>query len=229
MRAVRLALQFFHPPQFAQVLVATDNTTVVAYINKLGGTKSWNLWKETQLLFKTVQDLRLQLFARFIPGKLNVIADGLSRSGQILPTEWSLHPNVVKSLFDQLGAPLVDLFATRHNRKCPVFVSPVPDSQAWEVDALSLSWEGMDAYAYPPTQILSHVLQKFRETKRCRLILVAPWWPRQSWFPLLGVLARGPPIELHVSERMLKQPTSQVFHPTPELLALHAWELLQIP
>ncbi len=121
---------------------------------------------------------QIQLFARYIPGKLNVIADGLSRRGQILPTEWSLHPEVVSLIFDQWGAPLVDLFATRENHKCATYVSPVPDSQAWEIDALSLCWDGLDAYAYPPTPIISHVLQKFREAKQCRVLLVAATWPR---------------------------------------------------
>ena len=44
----------------------------------------------------------------------------------------------------------MDLFATRYNHKLPQFVSPVPDPQAWAVGALSLSWEGLDPYAFPP-------------------------------------------------------------------------------
>ena len=35
--------------------------------------------------------------------------------------------------------------------KLPLFVSPVPDPMATAVDALSLSWENLDAYAFPPT------------------------------------------------------------------------------
>ena len=34
---------------------------------------------------------------------------------------------------------MVDLFATRLNHKLPMYVSPVPDSQAWETDALNIS------------------------------------------------------------------------------------------
>jgi len=43
----------------------------------------------------------------------------------------------------------VDLFDTRDNAKMPIFVSPYPDPQAWEVDAFKIlvSWEGLDAYA----------------------------------------------------------------------------------
>ena len=52
----------------------------------------------------------------------------------------------------QQVAPASDLFATRFNNKVPLFVSPVPDPMATAVDALSLSWEDLDAYAFPPTR-----------------------------------------------------------------------------
>ena len=38
MRAVKLALSHFHLPPQSHVLVAMNNTTVVAFINKVGGT-----------------------------------------------------------------------------------------------------------------------------------------------------------------------------------------------
>ena len=41
----------------------------------------------------------------------------------------------------------------RFNRKLPLFVSPVPDPMASAVDALSLPWENLDAYAFPATAI----------------------------------------------------------------------------
>ena len=44
---------------------------------------------------------------------------------------------------------MVDLFATRYNRKLDLFVSPVPDPLALDADALSISWENLWAYAFP--------------------------------------------------------------------------------
>ena len=77
---------------------------------------------------------------RQIPGRLNVLADKLSRQGQTLNTEWSLSQQVFNDIWDNWETPHVGLFATRHNKKFPVFVSPVPNSTAWAVDVLSLSW-----------------------------------------------------------------------------------------
>ena len=61
-----------------------------------------------------------------IPGRLNVIADKLSRLDQTIQTEWSLHPEVFQAICSQCHQPQVDLFATRFNNKLPQFVSPVP-------------------------------------------------------------------------------------------------------
>ena len=53
--------------------------------------------------------------------------------------EWSLHPEVFQAICSRWHQPQLDLFAARFNNKLPQFVSPVPDPQAWAVDALSLS------------------------------------------------------------------------------------------
>ena len=83
-----------------------------------------------------------------------MIADKLSRLGQTIQTEWSLHPEVFQAICSRWHQPQVDLFATRFNNKLPQFVSPVPDPQAWAVDALSLSWENLDPYAFLPSSHL---------------------------------------------------------------------------
>ena len=91
---------------------------------------------------------QVTLKARHIPGRLNVVADMLSRLGQTIQTEWSLLPEVFQAICSRWHWPQIDLFATRFNNKLPLFVSPVPDPLATAVDALSLPWEDLDAYAF---------------------------------------------------------------------------------
>ena len=56
--------------------------------------------------------------------------------------------------------PHVDLFATNVNHKLPLYVSPISDPKAWDIDALNINWTGLTAYGYPPTALLHRVIQK---------------------------------------------------------------------
>ena len=107
---------------------------------------------------------KITLKARHIPGCLNVMADLLSRSNQVQSTEWSLHPQVFKQICHSWFTPHVDLFATRLTHKVPLYISPVPDQNAWDIDALNINWLGLTAYAYPPTALLHSMIQKIRQS-----------------------------------------------------------------
>ncbi len=75
------------------ILVRTDSTATVAYINRQGGLRSRHMSQLTRhLLLWSRKHLR-SLHAIHIPGLLNRTADELSRAA--LPGEWSLHPQTV--------------------------------------------------------------------------------------------------------------------------------------
>ena len=117
------------------VLVATDNTTVVAYINKEEGMKSGSLCALQWRILCWCTRKQVTLRACHIPGWLNVIADKLSRLGQTIQTEWSLHPEVFQAICCQWHQPQVDLFATRFNNKLSQFVSLVSEAVAARMEA----------------------------------------------------------------------------------------------
>ena len=99
-KAVLFALQHWAPLlQGHQVMVATDNLTVVSYVNKQGGTRSPTLLRLTVDLFLWLESQSIVDRARHIPGCLNVIADHLSRPNRPISTEWSLHPEIVNRIF----------------------------------------------------------------------------------------------------------------------------------
>ena len=120
--------------------------------------------------------------------------------------------------------PMVDLFATSLNAKLPTYVSPVPDDKAWQIDALNISWEALDAYAFCPVAILPQLVQKMI-TYRCRVIVIAPGWPGMPWFWDLVELSVKIPLRLPQMHNLLKQPFSLRFHKNLEYLNLHAWYL----
>ena len=121
-----------------------DNSTVVAYINKQRGTVSRALCLLTSRLLRWTECFDVHLDARYLPGESNVLADVLSRRGQVVGTEWSLHPQVARSLLRVWGSPSIDLFATCLNAKLPLYCSLVPDPQAVFQDAFRHPWDDLD-------------------------------------------------------------------------------------
>ena len=225
MMAIRLALKqaktFIH---HSCIMISTDNTTVVSYINKQGGTHSPNLCVEVWKILNWCLEQDIVIRVRHIPGKFNILADRLSRLDKPIKTEWALDQTVANSVFQMLNFPNVDLFATRFNHRLPLYVSPVQDYKALAIDALSMDWNHLHAYAFPPFILIPAVLEKIRQ-HQCRIVLIAPFWPQQQWFSELLLLLVSAPIRLPLIPRLLTQSKGRFVHQNLPILDLHAWEL----
>ena len=204
------------------VLIASDNTTVLSYINKEGGTHTPELCVIAVRLciWCYHQDIRLR--AIHVPGKVNLLADALSRPALRHALEWSLHADVFRAITRTLGIPQVDLFASKDNRKCEQYCSFFPEPEAMATNSLLISWEGMFGYAYPPVALIPPVLRKVR-TDSCSLVLIAPCWPAQAWFPELLHLLAADPVRLPDMDRLLYSRSLRRFRGND--LHLHAWLL----
>ena len=225
LRTILIALrQFSHLIKGKNVLILCDNSAAVSHIQKGGGLKSWQLYSLSWLIFSKVSKLGIHLQVRHIPGSLNVIADRLSRKGQIMQTEWSLHPQVFKDICKYLYTPMIDAFATAYNAKLPIYFSPVPDEAAYQVDALSAIWTGFTFYAFPPVQLLTKLLLKIA-AEPCQVLLVAPFWPSQIWFWDLVHMSTDVPRTLPVFPKLLRQPQNGVFDKAVAFRSLHVWTI----
>ena len=173
LKAVSLALQRFKDQyQNQTVLVATDKSTVVAYIkqtrrNPLGGDVRCPV--EVHDLVPSLPNyIESQTHSRVSE------SDGRP-TVQVKPS--SVNRMVTASIFVQVYlkwfTPHVDLFATRLNHKILLYVSPVPDQIAWDIDTLNINWSDLTAYAYPPMALLHRVIQKVRQSN-CLIIVIAP-------------------------------------------------------
>ena len=191
------------------VAVFYDNSTVVSYLRKEGGTRSPFLNSLAQEILRWTESLSIRLLPQFIPGSLNVLADSLSRTHQLPHTEWSLHPEVFRFI-SRMWPVQLDLFATSANHQCSVFFSPFRDPLAAGTDTFLQRWDGLQAYKFPPGT---------------ELTLIAPYWPQRAWFPDLLHLSLAPPVALPLRRDLLRLSQSHNLYQGLHWLRLHAWRL----
>ena len=206
------------------LLVASDNTTAIAYVNRQGGLHSRELYRIANALFRVCVQNQIHIRARHIQGKINLVPDMLSRPDRIFPAEWTLDSQVLQTVFDRWGTPMADVFATSLNHRLPVYYSPVPDNGAAAVDGMSQLWDRKLLYAFPPFGLLPKVMAKAQATPHLAMILIAPDWPRSAWYQTLRQLSVES-LVLPEQENLLVQPhTGQSRVEGPEL-HLTAWRL----
>ncbi|XP_028302770.1 LOW QUALITY PROTEIN: uncharacterized protein LOC114463422 [Gouania willdenowi] len=224
LRAVHLALKHFLPHlRDKHVLVRSDNTSTVYHINHQGGTKSARLLEVARELLTWAAPRLISIRAMHIPGEQNHLADFLSRrkppSG-----EWYLHPEVTNIIWSIFGRAEVDLFASEQSTHCPLWFSLAETTSPLGQDALAHPWPDGLLYAFPPFPLIQLVLHRVLQEGH-RILLVAPFWPGRSWFPLLHSLCRSAPWRLPDRRDLLSQLAGRIWHPNPQLLQLCVWPL----
>ena len=91
------------------------------------------------------------------------------------------HSDSIRTAFravsNNFGHPQIDLFASKHNKKCQVYCSWKPDREAVAIDALTISWKEKFFYSFPPFSLILCSLQKI-EKDGAEGIMIVPYWPR---------------------------------------------------
>ena len=200
--AADLALKsFLKDQQRAAVLLQLDNSTAVAYINNLGGTISPALTALARTLWLWALERDIAITAQHIPGVSNTVADCESRMERDR-SDWMLAPQVFHKINEALGPLEIDLFASRLTYQLPRFFSWRPDPQAAAVDAFQQDWSQLRGYANPPWCLMGRVLSKV-ESQQAQVILVAPVWRAQTWYPVLLRMLRDYPRLLSPQEAQM--------------------------
>ena len=181
------------------VLLRIDNTSAVAYINNQGGTVSRDLVHLTRELWMWALERNIHLIAQHLPGSLNDIADAESRVMRDR-SDWMLDPGIFHRINQTFGPIEVDLFASRLTHQCQVYFSWRPDPYAAATDAFLQDWTGMKGFANPPWNLIGRVLAQ-TQSQEAQIVLVAPVWKSQPWYPvLLGMLIDYPCLIHHTQQ-----------------------------
>ena len=183
--AATLAVQAFAKDRSAlSILLQLDNQTAVAYINHLGGTVSLQLAQLAKTLWFWALQRDIILSAQHIPGVTNQgEADAESRM-TVDRLDWKLSLEVFQRINAIWGPLEIDLFASRLSSQLDRFFSWRPDPRVEATDAFQQDWGPLKAYANPPWCLVGRVLRQVK-AQQARVILVAPVWRGQPWYPVL--------------------------------------------
>ena len=116
-------------PCLTHIRLQMNNTTAVHYVNKIGGTISFDLCMLVLAMWEWAEARNIHLSAVYLPGQLNLIADTLSRLID-LDSEWMLNPSIFQQVHSTYSIPKINLFATRMNNKSSKFCVLVPRSRS---------------------------------------------------------------------------------------------------
>ena len=140
LKAVLLGLQSIcNRVSKCHIKVLTDNTTAVAYLRNMGGTRSILCNDMAREIWLWCKEKQIWLSVSHIPGADDVLADKASRVFDDT-TEWKLEATIYEKITERWGQPDIDMFASRLNYQTLPYVLWGPDPQAMAVDAFTLNW-----------------------------------------------------------------------------------------
>ena len=162
------------------VLLEMDSSAAVAFINKMGGTRSAPLRDKALELWKLVLGRQGWVTARWLPREQNQIADLLSKE-RLATWEFGLKPAQMDMIRDLWGEPTMDLFASSRFHTTPRYCSLEADPQADEIDAFRMGRWTNWSYAFPPLPLLEMTLDRIKKD-RVKVIVVLPQWTETLWW-----------------------------------------------
>jgi hypothetical protein len=174
------------------VLAHVDASVVVASLVDLT-SHSPVIRSELQHLHHLLVLHDIQISAQYIAGRLNVVADALSRAAN--GEDWRLHPR-----FLQLASRLwsvsftVDRFATALNAHCTKWNSEYYEPGSAGVDAFQqplADWQREFNWMNPPWSLLPRLAGFLAANPAAHGVVAAPFWPAQPWYSALKSRAQA--------------------------------------
>jgi hypothetical protein len=201
-----------------------DNSSCVAQVNKMGGTRSAPLFEAVSSLWNYCLQKGITLTAEHLAGSQNLIADEMSRVFTD-SSNWKLQEGVFQTIQQRWGPLGIDLFPDRLNAQMERYASWKPDPMAIQVDSFLMNWKDQQAYAFPPFCLVNRCLAKIK-WEQATVVIITPVWHTQIWYPHLLEMSISLPLLLPPIPDLLKGPRGQM-HPMIEQGHLHlaAWRV----
>lgn len=179
--AINFSLQSFsHLLRGKTVVWRTDNYAASLIVP--AGSRIPVLQIIAEEIYNHCVALGISLTVQWVPRESIQLADTLSK----IPDhdDWETTPAFFEELTRLWGPFEVDRFAGPGNAKLPRFNSKFHCAGTEQVNAFSVSWKGCSNYLVPPVSAVPRVIEHMAACGAPG-VLVAPFWPSASFFPLL--------------------------------------------
>ena len=181
--AARLAVKCFSKARSNLTsLLKMDSMSALTHINKRGGTISPKLNCLAKELWLWCMERNIFLIAQHLGCTKH--HSGQRVQGHEGQVRLEIEPNHLPTDQPEVGPLEVDLFASRLTHQLPDYASWRPDPMAMTTDAFTMNWAQVKGYCNPPWNLIGRVLAQTQQ-QQAELVLVAPVWKGQVWYPVL--------------------------------------------
>ena len=234
--AIHLALRkIVHLVRGQKVLVQCDYMSVVTYINK--GERRAGLFAATPSrsfsgAFATTSSTKRYISRGRQHPRGRPFQESYGDSGSI---ESQRIVSGMAPSASSVSDELQEDGQTSHRPVCQPIQRPTADlllmesgSVSLPSNAMTMSWEGIGAYAFPPKALIPRILLRLTQTKKCKIILICPRWPRQPWLVRLLSLLVDTRRTLPVRRDLIQVPGNPLPMQSIQIISLTAWPLSSI-
>ena len=186
------------------VQLSLDSMTAVAFINRMGGTRSLPLCLAAIELWDMVLSRGCWVTAVWLSREENQLSDMLSKT-QVAAWEFCVQQNVLDHLWALWFLPTVDVFASKDCHVLPGYYSWYPDRVALAQDAFSVVQWPQRIYAFPPVPLIPLALEKISRDQ-CTAILIVPGWRSALWWDQISSMLLQEPVSLGDCRKVLWSP-----------------------
>ncbi|KAA6370903.1 MAG: hypothetical protein EZS28_033571 [Streblomastix strix] len=192
----------FKQEQIHSVHLQTDNTTTSCNINRANSPRTHTHLTDT--IFRTMEQLNIQIKSTHIPGIANKTADSLSRLNRA--GDYSLSRKTAsRACMMMKFKPIIDLFARRKNHFTKNNCTINQDKKAVTRDAFSISCAREQPIILPPIPLIGRCMKRVLQ-ERIQALIIIPKWQGQYWWPLLQQMTVNS-LNLGQADQILKNGT----------------------
>ncbi|NRB33049.1 MAG: hypothetical protein HRU27_20920, partial [Rhizobiaceae bacterium] len=181
------------------ILLRTDSTVAMSYLQHLRGGRKQHLTAPLFRVWKKLRKRRVQVEVEWISTTDNWWADYLSRIERSR-RDTICNPHLMAKMAQDLGmkAPQIDLFSNRHNSLCQQYNTWREEPGSHRTNTLKTTaqdYQGLTTmWGHPPWKLIPRVIQWLEREimpEKKEILMCTPCWIGKTWHASLSSIAKA--------------------------------------